>query len=1259
MASALVDDQFDILGGFMAEIEGYLPVIAANIRQLLLTPDDEALLEESHRFAHTIKSSAAMMGMPELRRLAVPMEALLARSYAGEVVVDAAVVVAVDATLLRIRTCLTEQPTGSEMEALVKDNDRAYGALRPSAPDKHRAPSEDAQDRLVQSEQLPASSDVIEAATEESAAPYGDAPLGASGGDDSPVEAAPRRVDGDAWVAEVPLASAADDDRHSATPEAVPPVDKAGEAPAPWRPDVGDHEPAMPAERPRLTILSGRPGGDPTAKSDGERSIAAEWLAEILGPPPGEAAGTAAATSPRAIEPPPESAAADGAPMDIAALQHWEERLVAERAAFEARLERERRAAAALLESERHAHEDQQQDLQARHHRALREAEAAHERDLAEQREAMERDVQRYVEEELRPQLEDEIRQELTHEFEVAALLDPAPRVADAPRPAVAPGYSFAEDAALAAEMREIFAQEAADHIQAIGEHTLALRVAPNDPEHLHGLRRSVHTLKGAAGTVGLTAVSTLCHQIESALDHRLEGETAVDGPAQTLLLLESCDALEALVRGDAAATEQAHLLAERLSTLTGVPIPAPAAEPAPAETAPESADRATTLDLARLPAAPDRPIVGESEHQVDATTGAAAPTAGLAIRVSLTELDRLLAANHELIITESALELRLQRLQRTLGDVRHTGDRLRAAGGRLESGRSFALLLAGQPAVALPAPAVAGSGDLAAPTWRDVLQRRAETATADEFDSLELDRYTEFHRLTREVSEAALDVTTSDAEIGEVLDDLRLTLKQQQRLHALQNTVLLHARMVPLRVILPRLARAVQAVAAQQHKEVEFVVDGQETLLDRAVMEEVADALLHLVRNAVDHGMETPDRRLAAKKPAQGTIRLTARRVGPEIVLTLTDDGPGLDNAAILRSATARGLVSPAVSLSEHEVQQLIFSPGLSTAAAITDISGRGVGLDVVRANIHSLRGDVELASRPGLGTTFTLKVPISLALLTVALVEAAGNVYAIPLTLVRHVERVAARRIQKGDDGEQVQHGGRTYPVVDLATLLGLPAPEASATAPRSVVFVGASEGTVALAVDQLAGKREVVVKDLGRQLRSVRGLHGATALGNGDLALILDIPALLLQEVNVPARPVAAAPTVRRQRQLLVVDDSPSVRRLTCAVFERRGWQVRPARDGVEALELTQGWRPDAVVMDIEMPRMDGFELLAILRRQVDTAQVPTIMVTSRAGEKHREKAVRLGVDAYLVKPFREEELFGVVEDLLAQSSATVPA
>jgi chemosensory pili system protein ChpA (sensor histidine kinase/response regulator) len=485
------------------------------------------------------------------------------------------------------------------------------------------------------------------------------------------------------------------------------------------------------------------------------------------------------------------------------------------------------------------------------------------------------------------------------------------------------------------------------------------------------------------------------------------------------------------------------------------------------------------------------------------------------------------------------------------------------------------------------------------------------------------------------------------------------LTLKQQQRLHALQNTVLLHARMVPLRVILPRLARAVQAVAAQQSKEVEFVVEGQDTLLDRAVMEEVADALLHLVRNAVDHGIETPAQRLAANKPVQGTIRLTARRVGPEIVLVLSDDGPGLDSAAILRSAAARGLVSATAHLSEHDVQQLIFAPGLSTAAAITDISGRGVGLDVVRANIHSLRGDVDITSRPGLGTTFTLRVPISLALLTVALVEAAGNVYAIPLTLVRHVERVAARRIQTGDDGEQVLHGGRTYPVVDLANLLGRSSPAVSAAGSRSLVFVGVSEGTVALAVDQLAGKREVVVKGLGRQLRQVRGLHGATALGNGDLALILDIPSLLQHEVTVPYQPEVTKPAVHRQRQLLVVDDSPSVRRLTCAVFERRGWQVRPARDGVEALELIQGWRPDAVVMDIEMPRMDGFELLAILRRQADTARVPTIMVTSRAGEKHREKAVRLGVDAYLVKPFREEELFGVVEDLLAQSSATVPA
>ncbi len=1237
MASAQIDDQFDLFGGFLAEIEGYLPVIAANVRRLLTSPGDEDLLEESHRFAHTIKSSAAMMGIPELRRVAAPMEALLARAYAGDIAIDDAVVATIDGTLLRIRSCLTLQQAGSDMEALVKENDQAYAGLRTKAPSRQQAPSEDARDRLLHAgstapEPLPAAKET---------API--APVAALTIDDQPADAA-------LPVAPEVLETAIPDDRQplTAAVEFAPVV-------------AGSDSSALQPDRPRLTVLPGRLATGSRAPSPpASRSIAAEWLAEILGGAP-EAASTPVESTDEALE---ETAAEPALPaVDLAALQsEWEQRLVAERTALVAQLERERQDAALLVESERRLHAEQRRALLDEHKQALREAEAERERALLEQRETLEQEVQRYIEEDLRPQLEEEIRQEVTHEFQVAALLDPTPQALATRRPQPTPVYAYVDDPELAAEMRDIFAQEAAEHIQAIGEQTLALRAQPEAPEHLQALRRSVHTLKGASSTVGMTDVATLCHQIESALDRQLEEGTLPGVPGQTLLLLESCDALEALVRGDVAAADQARVLAERLSVVTGIEVPAVQSEPVERSTVAPLSASAAMSEAGDLPAlegqSPAALVEFEPGESAAYPVERAGSASGLALRVPLTELDRLLAANHELIITESALELRLQRLKRTLDDVRHTGNRLRAAGSRLESGTSFAAMLVGGAQAALPAPLVPKSESVVTPSWRDALRGSVGTITSDEFDSLEMDRYTEFHRLTREVSEAALDVAASDAEIADVLDDLRLTLKQQQRLHTVQNQVLLHARLVPLQLILPRLARAVQAVAAQQGKQVEFVVEGQETLFDRAVMEEVADALLHLVRNAVDHGIESPAARLAAGKPAQGAIRLSARRVGPEIIIVLADDGPGLDTAAIRRAAIARGLVSDAAHPTENELQQLVFSPGLSTAATITDISGRGVGLDVVRANIQALRGEVELSSGSGTGTTFTLRVPISLSLLTVALLEAAAYTYAIPLTLVRHVEKVAARRVQTEDGRQVVRHGGRTYTVVELAALLGLPA-TAHGNAPLSLVFVGSAQGTVALVVDKLAGKREVVVKDLGRQLRSVRGVHGATALGNGELALILDIPALLQQEPVVRREVLSAPREIHRQRQLLVVDDSPSVRRLTCAVFERQGWQVRPARDGVEALDLLQGWRPDAVVMDIEMPRMDGFELLAILRRQPETASLPAVMVTSRAGEKHREKAVRLGVDAYLVKPFREEELLGTVDGLLGQSSVTVPA
>lgn len=1252
MAKAQVDDEFDLFGGFLAEIEGYLPVIAANLRRLLTAPDDEALLEESHRFAHTIKSSAAMMGYPDLRRIAAPMEGLLARAYAGEVAVDDALTAVVESTLTRIREFLSLQQSGGNAALLLAANDHAYATFRPSAPREQRSGSEDAQDRLVH----------LGSVSPEELALVLDTPTVA--GEPQHLSDVDAVIQAAWWPAETSAQI-----HEGAAQDGDAPGAASGEGMTPESPDEPPGDAGLHAEgeslpvAPRLTVL---PGGaaTPSARgpNDGQPSIAAEWLAEILG---GQQTGTTPELAPEADDllgdafpqEPEVSAAA------IAALeQEWQTRLQVERQRLIAQHAQERAELRLQLEQATRAHADDLQRLDDAQSSALRAAAAEREQALEEQRAQLEQQVQRYLEDELRPQLEEEIREELAHEFELAALLDPP---ASEPHPAARPPTpSAGQDAALAAEMREIFAQEAAEHIEAITEHALMLRDSPDDDERLRALRRSVHTLKGAAATVGFLAASALCHQIESVLDQRLDGGAALSDDPQTLrLVLEGCNVLDGMVRDDASAGEEGRRLAERLSAITGVAQPAPA-PPAlgPGAGAPSP-----------IPVAAHAPERADPPPAVDPATSQAG-SAGLALRVSLTVLDRLLSSNHELIITESTFEQRLQRLRQNLTDLRRAGDRLREAGIRLEAGRGFAALLTGavtleygeamgasaQPPVPAVAPVAAGS------SWQEVLQQRAHRLVGGaEFDALELDRYTEYHRLTREVAEAALDVSTSTADLDNLLDDLRVVLKQQERLHVQQNEALLSARMGPVQSLTSRLARAVQSVAGAEDKQIVFTVEGEDTLLDRAVLEDVGDALLHLVRNAADHGIESPSARVAAGKPAPGAIRLRARREGPEVVLSLADDGRGLDNAAILKAAMARGFISDASALAPGDVQQLIFTPGLSTAAAITDISGRGVGLDVVRANIQALRGDVTMESVVGRGTTFTLRVPASLSLLAVALVEVAGDTYAIPLTLVRHVEKVIARRIQASEDGQVVRHGGRVYRVVELAALLGRaarPADRPAATARRSVLFVHHAQSTVALAVDRMLGKREVVVKDLGAHLRRLRGVFGATMLGNGDLALILDVPTLLEAGKPRQAQPTTA-PTARRQRQALVVDDSPSVRRLTCAVFERQGWHTRQARDGVDAVDLLRDWRPDAVVMDIEMPRMDGFELLSILKRQPETADMPAIMVTSRSGEKHREKAARLGVDAYLVKPFREDELFATVERLVSQEapqpSLTAPA
>jgi len=525
-----------------------------------------------------------------------------------------------------------------------------------------------------------------------------------------------------------------------------------------------------------------------------------------------------------------------------------------------------------------------------------------------------------------------------------------------------------------------------------------------------------------------------------------------------------------------------------------------------------------------------------------------------------------------------------------------------------------------------------------------------------DEFDALEMDRYTELHRISRELIEIAADINTASTEFDGLYDGFEQTLSRQSRIATDLQDRMMEVRLVPLSTIAARLYRAARGVATRRGREVELTIAGETVEIDKVLLEEVTDPLLHLVRNAADHGIESPEERRRRGKPTRGTIRLSAAREGNEAVIRVSDDGMGIDLDRVLDKALARGIIRRRDGLTRDQILDLIFLPGFSTSATISDISGRGVGLDVVRTNVARLKGTLGVESEPGVGTTFTIRLPIMLAVTRALLVRSGTQTFAIPLPVVEQVAFFRKELVSMVGESELLDLGDTTYPVLYLNRALGLATGGEPAPGARALI-VGNAERRVALVVDELVGQQEIVVKRLGRHLQAVAGVAGATILGSGQVVLILNVLDLIGARRVVREAPALPQP-IRPQegphggpggRMALVVDDSLSVRRVLTPTLERDGWQVLGAKDGVEALEILSWARPQVAILDIEMPRMDGYELLAMIRGGTEHRDLPIAMLTSRAGEKHSRKALDLGASAYLIKPFEESELLRTLREL----------
>jgi chemosensory pili system protein ChpA (sensor histidine kinase/response regulator) len=432
-------------------------------------------------------------------------------------------------------------------------------------------------------------------------------------------------------------------------------------------------------------------------------------------------------------------------------------------------------------------------------------------------------------------------------------------------------------------------------------------------------------------------------------------------------------------------------------------------------------------------------------------------------------------------------------------------------------------------------------------------------------------------------------------------------------------------------------------------------VLEGAAVELDKAVLEEMAEPLMHLLRNAADHGIETPERRRQQGKLEAGRITVLAAHEGDQIVVRVEDDGGGVDLEAVRSRAVERGLLSvdAAARLTETELLALPFQPGFSTARTISETSGRGVGLDVVRTCVERLNGAVSLTSRPGEGTAFLVRLPMTVAVMRVLLVKARGQTFALPLASVARVVRLGGQDAE--ERGEQIRIGEEWHPRVNLGEALRLPmSPSADVERP-SVLLIEVGDARAAVVVDQVQGGQEIVVKNLGAHLRGVRGVSGATVMGDGAVVLILDPADLVVASSGLPGRQAGSETPVSRTLSVLVVDDSPSVRRVLTNLLHRAGWTVRAACDGQEALNLLAAEpAPDVMLVDVDMPRMDGFEFLAAVKSQAAHRGAPVVMLTSRSDDKSREKARNLGADGYVVKPYSDKDLLRTISGLTAKSN-----
>ncbi len=866
-------------------------------------------------------------------------------------------------------------------------------------------------------------------------------------------------------------------------------------------------------------------------------------------------------------------------------------------------------------------------------------------------------------------------------------------------------------------EIIDFFLVEAGEHIQNLNAGLLALEKDPVNRTTIDELFRAAHTLKGSAAMMGFQGISDVSHKAEDMLGQFRSGSVPIV-KATLNFLFDTVDAVKLMVDGISAKKPEDPLLIESiaqsykdvLANLHKAPAPAqkkeettpPAAEtPAPgADAAPKppalqpqpGLEPKDDLDLAwektfdiekepipvepleedieprGQPEPPKEQIAPAVQPVPSAQTDAAVPEPGSLkhdieeakkqgllekrglgrramdapdvekqfIRVNIERLDNLMNLVGEMVVNRNRLVKQVELIKELREEITFSQKRLINVVKNFEEKYEYTL-------------------NYQSPSQHIVEQPH-------DFFELEFDRYDDFNLLSRKLTEISNDTNEIMTEFAGFFDSFELDASRISMITTNLQDEITMARMVEMDKLFQLFQRPVRDLTQAENKQVNMVVTGEDTKIDKTIFEVISDPLMHMIRNAISHGIETPEERTKIGKDPAGSLILNARHEGNYIVLEIQDDGRGMDPVVLRKAAVDKGFLSStaAQALTDADAINMIFKPGFSTAATVGKVSGRGVGMDVVSNQLAKINGRIEIKTEPGVGTKFVIRLPLTLAIAQSLIVKFKDQELAVPMSIVEETTRFSYKDIQRVAGEEMVNLRDTLIRLVKLNELLGVGKfPKRDDAYRHPTLILGTAEKRLALMVEDIAGREEIVVKSLGEFLRTVKMFSGATISGEGNVRLIINLTAMFGDEALgakasfIPAKEAAAAETTtaRRKPRILVVDDSISIRKFVQRFLDRVGYEVEVAADGMAALGVMGKAKFDVVITDLEMPVMHGYDLMAEMKRNPALANIPIIVLTSRAGEKHKQKAIEMGAQDYLVKPFEEQEMVNVLKKILS--------